>query len=65
LRAEAPRRERYPTPSGWGSASYLCSITNPDQNSWGGWKNPECTVWAGALNQADLAALLRYVAGLP
>jgi hypothetical protein len=65
LRAEAPRRERYdaePQPLGVG---YLCSITNPAQNSWGGWKNPECAVWAGALNQADLAALLRYVEGLP
>jgi hypothetical protein len=31
---------------------------------WGGWKNPECEVWAGALNHADLDALLARIGGL-
>ena len=29
---------------------------------WGGRKMPECTVWAGALNHADIPALLTKVA---
>ncbi len=32
---------------------------------WGGWKNPECKVWAGVLNHADLRALLRKIGAMP
>ena len=60
LREEAPTRERHRT--GVGS---LASITEPDTNQWGGWKNPECAVWAGALNHADLGALLSQVTQQP
>ncbi|MFJ2083393.1 hypothetical protein ACIOBK_12715 [Micromonospora chokoriensis] len=29
-------------------------------NQWGGRKNPECEVFAGALNHADLAAVVEH-----
>ncbi|MBN6054875.1 hypothetical protein JYK22_23265, partial [Nonomuraea sp. RK-328] len=31
----------------------------------GGWKYPECDVWAGALNHADLKAVLDRIARMP
>jgi hypothetical protein len=31
-------------------------------DGWGGWKAPECWLWAGALNYADLNAVLAWVA---
>jgi hypothetical protein len=65
LRADAPRRDGYSgelQPLGVG---YLRLIADPDQNQWGGWKNPECKVWAGALSHADIDALLDFVARLP
>jgi hypothetical protein len=39
---------------------YLAEITGGDSR-WGGWKSPECDVWAGALNHADLDAVLQQV----
>ncbi|MEU9284860.1 squamosa promoter-binding protein 15 [Streptomyces sp. NPDC048275] len=60
LRDEAPRREQ-PDVLGVGS---LRLITGPD-GAWGGGKNPECEVWAGALNHADLDELRRRFAGTP
>jgi hypothetical protein len=60
LRDEAPRR-RQPGAVGVGS---LRLITGPDAG-WGGAKNPECEVWAGALNHADLDALRQRFAGTP
>ncbi|WP_301176579.1 hypothetical protein [Actinomadura geliboluensis] len=30
-----------------------------------GWKYPECEVWAGALNHADLNAVLDHIAQMP
>ncbi|WP_371795677.1 squamosa promoter-binding protein 15 [Streptomyces sp. NBC_01718] len=60
LRDEAPRRQQ-PGVVGVGS---LRLITGPDA-AWGGGKNPECEIWAGALNHADLDALRRRFAGMP
>ncbi|MFD3703038.1 squamosa promoter-binding protein 15 [Nocardia sp. NPDC058658] len=40
---------------------YLRDLTS-DEARWGGRKMPECTVWAGALNHADIPALLAKVA---
>jgi hypothetical protein len=55
LRTEAPRRD-----GAGAGCGFLALIT--DQNShWGGWKNPECDVWAGSLNHADLDAVVAYV----
>ncbi|GAA0977979.1 hypothetical protein GCM10009555_040110 [Acrocarpospora macrocephala] len=31
----------------------------------GGWKYPECDVWAGAFNHADLKAVLDHIAQMP
>ncbi|WP_278262272.1 squamosa promoter-binding protein 15 [Nocardia sp. AG03] len=42
----------------------LTEITG-ENHGWGGYKHPECIIWAGALNGADLAAVLRRAAGLP
>jgi hypothetical protein len=47
----APCRDGTFGPRGVGS---LRSLTNPLDHTWGGWKNPECDLWAGALNHADL-----------
>lgn len=60
LRDEAPRRGQ-PDASGVG---HLKLITGQEPG-WGGWKWPECRVWAGALNHCDLAALRKRVAEMP
>jgi hypothetical protein len=61
LQAEAPCREM-PDRKGVGS---LRNLTDPEDNQWGGWKNPECEVWAGALNHADLPAVVERIAAGP
>ena len=33
--------------------------------SWGGWKSPECTVFMGVLNAADVGAVVRQVERMP
>ncbi|GAB3174479.1 hypothetical protein GCM10027059_46820 [Myceligenerans halotolerans] len=53
LRTQAPLRSR-PDAHGVG---YLRLLTGGEGSQWGGWKEPECEVWAGALNYADLDAL--------
>lgn len=60
LRSEAPRRKQ-PDVSGVGD---LKPITDRDSR-WGGWKWPECEVWAGALNHADLTAVRQRIAEAP
>ena len=54
LRTEAPLRQSSPERRGVG---YLRLLTRAEDSQWGGWKVPECEVWAGALNHADLDAL--------
>lgn len=44
---------------------WLKDLTDPDDNQWGGGKNPECDLWAGALNHADLNAVLARIGTLP
>jgi hypothetical protein len=45
---------------------WLGRLTEPHDNPLeAGWKNPECEVWAGALNYADLPALLDRVYAVP
>ncbi|MEV6702325.1 squamosa promoter-binding protein 15 [Streptomyces sp. NPDC051453] len=61
LRTEAPRRAQ-PKARGVG---FLELITRTETNQWGGWKQPECEVWAGALNHADLNVLKRRVFETP
>jgi hypothetical protein len=53
LRTEAPLRSS-PERRGVG---YLRLLTSAEDSRWGGWKAPECEVWAGALNHADLDAV--------
>jgi hypothetical protein len=36
-----------------------------DAVEWGGYKNPECRVWGGVLNHADLRAVVDKFANLP
>ncbi|MEC3977636.1 hypothetical protein [Amycolatopsis sp. H20-H5] len=43
---------------------YLLAMSGPD-SQWGGWKYPECEVWAGTLNHADLGAVLDRVRKTP
>lgn len=59
LRKDAPRRTQ-PQAHGVG---FLKLLTSPETNEWGGWKHPECEVWAGALNHADLDVLRQRVFG--
>ncbi|MFJ3158843.1 squamosa promoter-binding protein 15 [Streptomyces kanasensis] len=61
LRTEAPRRGQ-PEIRGVG---FLRLLTGAGTNQWGGWKQPECEVWAGALNHADLDALRQRVSEVP
>ncbi|MEV4384308.1 squamosa promoter-binding protein 15 [Micromonospora sp. NPDC049580] len=60
LDKECPRREPGMGPGGCGNLSL---ITDAD-NQWGGHKNPECQVYAGALNHADLAAVVDHLGSL-
>jgi hypothetical protein len=68
LEREAPRRAEA-SPDAYGKEARgvgsLRTLTEPDTNHWGGWKNPECVVWAGALNHADLDALLARIRATP
>jgi hypothetical protein len=44
----------------------LALLTGPGSGlHWGGWKYPECSLWGGVLNYADVPALLAYVTGAP
>ena len=56
LRLEAPQRDG----GSRRGCGYLTLITD-QESRWGGWKFPECDVWAGALNHADLDAVLAHV----
>ncbi|WP_285504831.1 hypothetical protein [Actinokineospora sp. NBRC 105648] len=56
LRTQAPHRDD-PEARGCGS---LREVTGRD-SQWGGGKYPECDVWAGVLNHADLEAVLDRV----
>ncbi len=68
LEREAPQRAEA-GPDGYGrqarGVGSLETLTDPRANHWGGWKNPECEVWAGALNHADLDALLTQIRMMP
>lgn len=68
LEREAPRRAAA-SPDAYGNEARgvgtLRTLTEPGVNHWGGWKNPECEVWAGALNHADLDALLARIRATP
>ena len=55
LRTELPRRH------GAGAGCGFLSLITERDSQWGGWKNPECDVWAGALDHADLDALVTHV----
>lgn len=44
---------------------WLAKTDQGDAVGWGGNKRPECTVWAGVLNHADLDAVLKRVATIP
>lgn len=61
LRTEAPRRGDVP---GLG-VGFLNDLTSDPDNSWGGPEQPECDLWAGALNHADLDAVVAKFAVLP
>ncbi len=43
----------------------LTDQTSPETTTWRGSMYPECTVWAGVLNHADLPAILAKVASMP
>ena len=52
LREECPRTDSDNRGCGW-----INHISGPDMN-WGGYKAPECAVYAGTLNHADLTAVV-------
>lgn len=60
LEEHCPHKDRRVTWTGCGS---LNLISGPD-HQWGGYKNPECDVYAGTLNGADLAAVVVQFAGI-
>jgi hypothetical protein len=61
LRTEAPRRDPGPARG----VGFLNDLTSDPDNAWGGPKQPECDVWGGALNHADLDAVVAKFAMLP
>ncbi|GAA1997660.1 GNAT family N-acetyltransferase [Catenulispora subtropica] len=54
-------REQAPTRHGAGRGVGGLARTT----TWGGWKNPECAVFTGVLNHADLDAVVRHVERMP
>jgi hypothetical protein len=56
LDKECPRRE---SGMGRGGCGTLALITGAD-TQWGGYKYPECDVYAGAFNHADLDAVVEH-----
>ncbi|MEU1425099.1 GNAT family N-acetyltransferase [Kitasatospora sp. NPDC005751] len=62
LRTSAPRRGYEPGAVGW--VGSLNETTGSDTR-WGGGTYPECEVFAGALNHADLAGLVAHVERVP
>ena len=44
---------------------YLTCLTDPVANLWGGFKQVECELWAGTVNNADLDALRQRVSEIP
>jgi hypothetical protein len=46
-----------------GRAGFLRDVTGQD-TQWGGYKYPECRVFAGALNRVDLAGMLAHIEGV-
>lgn len=54
LRTEAPHRDG----GGGAGVGYLGQLTGNGSPGWGGWKYPEACVWGGALNHADLEAVV-------
>ncbi|NJC69869.1 squamosa promoter-binding protein 15 [Planosporangium thailandense] len=61
LDEECPRRELGMARGGCGN---LAVITGSD-TQWGGYKYPECHVYAGALNHADLDAVVDRFGSVP
>lgn len=62
LQTSAPRRGLGPDAVGW--VGSLNETTGGD-TLWGGGKYPECDVYAGALNHADLSGLIAQVERIP
>jgi len=60
LRLEAPRRK----PAGTLGVGYLEQLDALEQG-WAGWKYPEVRLWGGALNDADLPAVVNRFAATP
>jgi hypothetical protein len=68
LKTDAPQREGAYVDAQGNAArgvGWLGRLSKPHDNHWGGRKNPECEVWAGALNHAALPALLDRVFTAP
>jgi len=64
LEEDAPWNTESVPPGRTGVGS-LIDQTQTQVNTWGGWKAPECHVWAGALNYADLGAVVAQVGAVP
>lgn len=60
LAEQCPRREPGMSPGGCGDLRLITA----DDHQWGGNKNPECEVFAGALNHADLTAAVEHFGSL-
>ena len=54
-------REQAPTRHGAGRGVGGLARTG----TWGGWKNPECSVFTGVLNHADVDTVVRHVERMP
>lgn len=57
----APRRDGIP---GTG-VGFLGDLVGGDASTWGGTKHPEARLWGGALNHADVGAVVTAFATLP
>ena len=60
---ELSRWLREEAPTLYGAGRGVGSLARTE--SWGGWKSPECTVFTGVLNVADVGAVVRQVERMP
>jgi len=69
LEGDATRRagtDAYVHDTGPRGVGSLAPLTGPDSGlHWGGWKYPECALWGGALNHANLRAVLEHLTSAP
>ena len=62
---EAPRKSNATHGTDMRGVGSINALTAVNCHHWGGWKSPECNIWAGTLNKAELDPVMDRIASLP